>query len=68
MVFWDSTRLDATRAKHVKRLILIRAAGERCVLAAHGETPGTYTLTLCDAIGSPVGVGTSSRWNPWPRR
>ena len=58
VVFWDSTRLDATRAKHVKRLILIRAAGERCVLAAHGETPGTYTLTLCDAIGSPVASRT----------
>jgi WD repeat-containing protein 35 len=43
----------------VKRLILIRAAGERCVLAAHGETPGTYALTLCDAIGSPVASKTT---------
>ena len=58
VVFWDSTRLDSTRAKHVKRLILIRAAGERCVLVAHGETPGSYALTLCDAIGSPVASRT----------
>ena len=58
VVFWDSTRLDATRVKDVKRLIMIRAAGERCVLVAHGDTPGTYALTLCDAIGSPVASKT----------
>ena len=59
VVFWDSTRLDATRVKDVKRLIMIRAAGERCVLVAHGDTPGTYALTLCDAIGSPVASKTT---------
>lgn len=53
VVFFD-TQGGATYVKYVKKLMMVRACGEYCVLLTRTDDPGQYILILCNAIGAPV--------------
>ena len=59
VVFWN-TRSNNRFFKAATRLISITAcpSGKHCVMATGTEDAGTFSLVLCDSIGSPVHTKT----------
>eukprot|EP00164_Ancoracysta_twista_P003121 GFYU01004159.1.p1 GENE.GFYU01004159.1~~GFYU01004159.1.p1 ORF type:complete len:1174 (+),score=402.74 GFYU01004159.1:102-3623(+) len=54
LIFWD-TNNNEKYTKYVKKLLMIRAHGDHCVLATKADdNSGQYILIVCNAIGSPV--------------